>query len=119
MGCVYTGFKTKRRKHGFFKIGMTEHQYPTARLSAYELHGIFYLSIPKATKAELLFIESSMRVSVERTGAKLNGNDCFEYLISSPNKFQQAQEIAAVALRAAEWACQFLGLNYQIHTYKF
>lgn len=37
MGCVYTGYKTNRRKNGFFKVGMTEKSEPTSRLTAYNL----------------------------------------------------------------------------------
>lgn len=114
MGCVYTGYKTNRRKNGFFKVGMTEQSRPTSRLSAYDLHGIFYLSIPKSTKSELLFIESSMRVAVERAGLKLNGNDCFQYLIDPLHKKEQACAIADIALRAACDACERLQLSYKI-----
>lgn len=118
MGCVYTGYKTNRRKNGFFKVGMTEKSEPTSRLTAYNLQGIFYLEIPKATKAELLYIESSMRVSVERAGLRLDGNDCFFYLIDTPNKKQQIQMIAEIALHAARQACNSLQLKYFIFYFK-
>lgn len=118
MGCVYTGYKTNRRKNGFFKVGMTEKSKPTSRLTAYNLQGVFYLEIPKATKAELLYIKSSMRVSVERAGLRLDGNDCFLYSIDAPNKKQQIQMIAGIALRAAQQACNNLQLNYSIFYFK-
>lgn len=119
MGCVYTGFKTNRSKNGFFKVGMTEKDTPASRLSSYNLQGIFYFEIPKATKAELLFIEAAMRVSVERMGLRLNGNDCFYYMVNRPNKLQQIKMISQCALSAAQNACAQLNLNYNIHYYNF
>lgn len=119
MGCVYTGFKTNRSKNGFFKVGMTEKNTPASRLSSYNLQGIFYFEIPKATKAELLFIEAAMRVSVERAGLRLNGNDCFYYIVDRLNKQQQIKMISQHALLAARNACAQLNLNYNIHYYNF
>ena len=119
MGCVYAGFKTKRSKNGFFKIGMTEKDTPTARYASYDLQGIFYFDIPKATKAELLYIESTMRVCVERAGLRLDGNDCFYYLVDRHNKHAQLDFISHVALLAAQKACQELKLNYQINYFNY
>lgn len=114
MGCVYAGYRTNRRKNGFFKIGMTEKSNPSQRLTTYKLQGLFYLEIPKATKAELLYIESSMRVSVEHIGLRLDGNDCFQYAIDPLHNQEQIQMIAGIALRSARQACINLHLKYQV-----
>lgn len=114
MGCIYTGIKTRRSVNGFFKVGMTEKNKPTSRLSAYDLTPVCWLSVPKATKAELMLMESAARVAVERTGlAKLHGNDCFAYN-ARKDKWAIALGLGEEAMSAAIKICYDLGLEWEL-----
>ena len=111
MGCVYTGLDTRKSVNGSFKIGMTENKTPTSRLTANGLTLLYYVHIPNASKAELLLMESAMRVAVERMGKKLSGNDYFSYNARG-NKWTPAIQMGKTARDAAIAVCEQLNLKY-------
>lgn len=113
MGCIYTGMKNSRRVNGFFKIGMTQDDTPQRRLNAYDLTGLMYVYCPKATKTELLYLEGVARLTAERIGMALQGNDCFLYHIEAGNKAGQATAIARTVTEAVCHHCESLGIEYE------
>lgn len=116
MGCIYCGYDTDKRKNGRLKIGMTEKKYPTSRLTACGLNGLWYFHIPGATKAELLMIESAARLAGERTGLRQYGNDHFYYVMNyprQPQKHQEAWNISMPIYRAVEQACNLYNLRWE------
>lgn len=120
MGCIYCGYDTDKRKNGRLKIGMTEKSKPTSRLTACGLNGLWYFEIPRATKAELLMIESAARLAGERAGLHQYGNDHFYYRMScprQPEKHLEAAQIAAPIRSAIAEACEMYGVNYRLYVY--
>lgn len=120
MGCIYCGYDTDKRKNGRLKIGMTEKNKPTSRLTACGLNGLWYFEIPGATKAELLMLESAARLAGERAGLAQYGNDHFYYRINCPRQpkkhFEAAQIATPIRMAVAE-ACKMYGLNYRFYLY--
>ena len=117
MGCFYTGFDYKNRKNGYFKIGETEHDTPSSRVSQISRDDAFmwlrYIQIPGATKAELLYVEAYTRLKMSYCYSHVQ-NDHFLYSINS-DKYSQALEIAAQAITYAKEACDQLNLKYIEH----
>ena len=114
MGCVYTGIKTSRSVNGFFKIGMTQEEKPTRRWAAYDLTGLMWVYCPNATKTELFYLESVARLTCERMGMILMGNDCFHYSIDKTiNKISQGMAIAQTVTQAVCEECEKLGIEFK------
>lgn len=121
MGCFYTGFDYKNRVNGYFKIGETGGKTPAARLAQIRRDDCFqclgYIILKNETKAERLFVESYVRMMVERRLPELTHtqNDHYLYRIESKErKYAQAQEFANAALAIAIEACEFAHINYEI-----
>lgn len=113
-GCVYTGMKTSRSVNGFFKVGMTEDEKPTRRWNAYDLTGLMWVYCPKATKVQLMYLESVARLRAEQIGLQLNGNDCFAYQMDKKqNKISEGMAIAEIVTRAVCEACENLKIEYK------
>jgi hypothetical protein len=120
MGCIYCGYDTDKRKNGRLKVGMTERNKPTSRLTACGLNGLWYFEIPGATKAELLMIESAARLAGERAGLYQYGNDHFYYHMNyprQPEKHLEAAQIAAPICSAVADACRMYELNFRLYQY--
>lgn len=123
MGSFYTGFDYKNRVNGYFKIGETSGKTPAARLASIRQTDCFqclgYLLLKNETKAERLFVESYVRMMMERRLPQLQHtqNDHYLYRIESKErKYEQAQEFANIALELAQEACKMAGISYQIGT---
>ena len=116
MGYFYIGFDYKNRKNGIFKIGQTINL--ASRLSNIRHFDNFqclgYLELPEATKSEMLFIESCVRLDLERIGFTQTQNDHFLYRIEQGKKYEQAAEIAQITLKFAIEACQIKKIPYEI-----
>lgn len=123
MGAFYTGFDYKNRVNGYFKIGETSGKTPAARLAVIRQSDCFqclgYLLLKEETKAERLFVESYVRMMMERKVPQLQHtqNDHYTYRIESKErKYEQAQEFADIALDLAKEACRMAGISYQVGT---
>lgn len=121
MGCFYTGFDYKNRVNGYFKIGETGGKTPAARLTQIRKTDCFqclgYLILKDESKAERLFIESYVRMMLERRCTKLEHtqNDHYLYRIESKErKYEQAQEFADLALSIAKEACELAQIKYEV-----
>ena len=125
MGYFYTGFDYKNRKQGYFKIGETGQKSLASRLATIRQHDSFqclgYIALEGETKAERLLIESHVRVMLSRTdGLEHTQNDHFLYGIESKDrKYEQAYEIAEIALRYAEDICKLYGIKYSRGTKQY
>lgn len=123
MGCFYAGFDYKNRKNGYFKIGETGGKTPAARLAQIRQTDCFqclgYLILKGETRSERLFVESYVRMKMERHFSELEQvqNDHYTYTIESKErKYAQAQEFADMALAYAITACELEGIQYEIGT---
>lgn len=123
MGCFYTGFDYKNRVNGYFKIGETGGKTPAARLAQIRKTDCFqclgYLILKNESKAERLFVESYVRMMLERKCPVLEHtqNDHYLYHIESKErKYAQAQEFADFALSLAKEACDLANIKYEIGT---
>ena len=121
MGAFYTGFDYKNRVNGYFKIGETSGKTPAARLATIRQTDCFqclgYLLLKNETKAERLYVESYVRMMVERKCPALTHtqNDHYLYRIESKErKYAQAQEFADFALSLAKEACEMVGITYEV-----
>lgn len=123
MGCFYTGFDYKNRKNGYWKNGETGGKTPAARLAVIRHYDSFqclgYLIFHNETKSERLFVESMVRVKMERAGFEQVQNDHFLYKIEEGRKYEQAEEIAKQVMAWAIEACEFIGIDYEIGTKKY
>lgn len=121
MGCFYTGFNYRNRKNGCFKIGETSKKTPAQRLSSIRSQEPFqclgYLELIEETKSQRLFVESYVRMNLEKNikYLKLSGNDHYCYAIKG-DKYIQAQTIANQALELARQACEQIKIKYKIGT---
>ena len=122
MGAFYTGFDYKNRKNGYFKIGETQDKTPAARLSAIRQTDSFqclgYLLLKNETLAERRYVESYVRMMMEKTHPELTQvqNDHFTYTIDPTRKYEQAQAYAETALRYAMQCCDENKISYEIGT---
>lgn len=120
MGCIYTGFDYKNRKNGYFKIGETEKPTPAARLSNIRSSDSFqclgWIRLYGETKAERLFVESYVRMMMERNPELTHmQNDHFSYTITSKEqKYAQAYNFAKEALNHTIDVCKLAGIAYEI-----
>ena len=102
---------------GVFKIGKTKGKYPTQRLSANNLEGLFYVSVPTATAAELSLLESVARVAAEKVcdfGAKKDTLDWFYYSICPEKGNLVALDYSMQIVTAVASECERRGLEYKI-----
>jgi hypothetical protein len=122
MGYVYVGFDYKNRKNGYLKIGETGQKSLSTRLSNIRQYDSFqclgYLELHNETKSERLFVESFVRMMLERNNKELTQvqNDHFAYKIEQGNKYKQAQEYANNALQYAQNACLIANIQHTIGT---
>lgn len=126
MGCFYAGFDYKNRINGYFKTGETGKPTPAARLAQIRQYDSFeclgYIIIKGETKSERLFIESYVRMKMERLPELTHTqNDHFLYQIESKErKYEQAQEFAEMALSFAVEACEMIdGITWERGTKKY
>lgn len=123
MGCFYTGFDYKNRVNGYFKIGETSGKTPAARLARIRHDDAFmclgYLELKSETKAERLFVESYVRMMLEKQGFQHSQNDHFLYGIEKGRKYEQAEEIAKLALDLAKEACNLANIKYEVGTREY
>lgn len=126
MGCFYAGFDYKNRVNGYFKIGETGYKTPAKRLSQIRQNDSFqclgYLVLEDDSKSERLFIESYVRMKLDKTCAELTHtqNDHYTYTIESKDrKYAQAQEFADLALQLAIEACEIIGMKYKVGTKQY
>lgn len=117
MGCFYVGFNYFRRKNGIFKQGITRGKTPSARLSTIRQKEHFqclaWISMPNATWAELLAVESEARLRMSYLYENIQ-NDHFLYDIIPNRKYEQAEEIANLAIRFASEYCELKHIPYVI-----
>ena len=117
IGWFYVGYDFLNRVHGYFKIGESGKEYLSTRLSqirqgdAFECLG--FLKLFDVTDAERWFIESTVRLAMERAGFTHTQKDHFLYAIEKGRKVEQAHEIATQALDFAEAACTLIGVKYE------
>ena len=123
MGCFYTGFDWRNRKNGYFKIGETSGKTPAQRLCEIRKTDAFqclgYLLLDGETKAQRLFIESYVRMMMEKNPALTHTqNDHYLYVIDCDKveKYVQAQAFADEALAHAIKACEIAGISYEVGT---
>lgn len=124
MGCFYTGRNYKRRVNLKFKLGQTGKNTPAERLQGIRADEPFeclgYIVMPKATKAELLYVESYARLMVERNGKfTLSGNDHFVCRDDTQNKEGFAVYFASIALGYAIDACNIMNIEYSLGNKKY
>lgn len=125
MGCFYVGFDYKNRKNGYFKIGETGKDTPAARLSSIRQTDSFqclgYIELHNETKAERLFVESYVRMMLDRQMPELTQvqNDHYTYSIKQGEKYEQAQTIADTALQFAITACVMANIKCNVGTKTF
>lgn len=117
IGWFYVGYDFLNRVNGYFKIGESGKEYLSTRLSqirqgdAFECLG--FLKLFDVTDAERWFIESTVRLAMERAGFIHTQKDHFLYTIEKGRKIEQAHEIAKQALDFAEAACVLIGVKYE------
>lgn len=122
MGYVYVGFDYKNRKNGYLKIGETGQKSLATRLSNIRQYDSFqclgYLELHNETKAERLFVESFVRMMLERNSNELIQvqNDHFIYQIEQGNKYEQVQRYANMALQYGQNACLIANIQHTIGT---
>jgi hypothetical protein len=117
MGCIYTAINYSAIKNGIFKIGMTEDKYPTKRFNANELLGVYYLSCPKATRAELLMLECVARCCcIDTLNLNQVKNDWFPYTIDKryKNKMTQAETFAQAVMSRVITECEKRNIEYAL-----
>ena len=117
IGWFYVGYDFLNRVHGYFKIGESGKQYLSTRLGQIRQNDAFeclgFLKLFNVTDAERWFIESSVRLAMERAGFTHTQKDHFLYTIEKGRKVEQAQEIAEQALTFAIGACELIGVKYE------
>ena len=124
MGCVYCGFNYYNRKNGYFKIGETSYDTPAARLANIKRKEHFqclgYVILKNETRAERLYIESAIRLYMERAGFQNVGNDHFSYEIQQGCKYEQAEKMAKQVINWIVEICNQFHIEYEIgnRTYK-
>lgn len=124
MGSFYTGFDYKNRVNGYFKIGETSGKTPAKRLASIRKDDCFqclgYILLKNETKAQRLFVESYVRMMMEKTfkgELEHTQNDHYLYkIISKEMKYIQAQRYADTALKFAMECCRLYGIEYTIGT---
>ncbi len=115
---IYAGFCWKKRVNGRFKIGMTEKDTPAQRFSQLRrkehFEGLKYLTLLNTTHAEVLGVESHVRLMMSRVpGLEHIEDDHFEYTIIQNEKYKQAYTYADLAMTFAKQACQMYGIEYE------
>lgn len=115
MACFYTGFNYFVRKNGIFKLGETGKDTPAQRLSTIRQKEHFqclgYIVMPKATKSERLAVEAHARLKMSYLFEQVK-NDHFLYKVMPNHKYEQAREMAALALRYAIEACEMYNIPW-------
>ena len=117
MACFYTGFNYFRRLNGLFKLGESGKNTPAQRLSTIRQKEHFqclgWITMPKATKSERLAVEAHARLKMSYLFEQIQ-NDHFIYKITPNRKYEQAQEMANLAIRYAIEACEMYNIAYSI-----
>lgn len=117
IGWFYVGYDFLNRVHGYFKIGETGEKYLSTRLGhirktdAFECLG--FLKLFDVTDSERWFIESFVRLMMERVGFIQTQKDHFLYNIKKGEKEAQAKAIAELALLFAMCACKLINVKYE------
>ena len=117
VGWFYVGYDFLNRVNGYFKIGESGMPHLSTRLGkirqgdAFECLG--FLKMPCVTDSERWFIESTVRLVMERKGFTHTQKDHFLYDIEKGRKREQALEIADFALNVAMNACDLIGVEYE------
>ena len=126
MGCFYVGFDYKNRVNGYFKIGESGGKTPAQRLAQIRQTDSFeclgYILLENDTKPERLFIESYVRMKIDKTFPELTHTqtDHYTYRIESKErKYQQAQEFADAAIALAIEACKIADIHHEVGTKKY
>ena len=117
MGCFYTGFDYKNRKNGYFKIGETMFNTPARRLATIRHSDCFqclaWLEMKGETQNERRAVEAMVRVRMERLeGMTAMQNDHFSYAIEQGKKYEQANELAEMAIQFAIEECERMGIQW-------
>ena len=120
MGCFYVGYNNRALTKGSLKIGESNHQTPRKRISNIKskesFEGIGFLVLINETKAERLFVESYVRMYLERVHDLIHKqNDHFNYEIgkrcSYAKNYKIAKEFSELALAYGEKACEVVGIQ--------
>lgn len=118
MACIYTGISRHARKYGSFKIGQTEHKYPTSRINANDLECIYYLSCPTITPTELDLLEKLAAYTCQQMGLDLRYGckDWFYYDIDRrfSCKEAQAERFAIKVMERLIQECNTMGVRYEV-----
>lgn len=115
-GFVYVGIRAKRRVFGRSKVGTTENPLKT-RISCIRSKGEkdftvkAYIRLRNCTKSQLEFIESAMKVELEKCYQHVQ-NDHFEYKLI--DKEEDNKTFVDRAIRFGTEACQWKHLNYEV-----
>ena len=122
MACFYTGFNYFCRKNGIFKLGETGKDTPAQRLSSIRQNEHFqclaWIKMPKATKSERLAVEAHARLKMSYLFEQVQ-NDHFLYKITPNRKYEQAQEMANLAIGYAVEACEMYNISYSMGTKEY
>ena len=118
MSCIYTGINNQARKYGSFKIGQTEHKYPTNRINANSLECIYYLSCPNITPTELDLLETLAAYVCQQMGLELQSGrkDWFWYNIDYrfASREAQAERFASAIMKRLIQECEQMGVQYEL-----
>lgn len=118
MSCIYTAINGQARKYGSFKIGQTEHKYPTSRINANSLECIYYLSCPNITPTELDLLETLAAYVCQQMGLELQSGrkDWFWYNIDHrfASREAQAERFASTIMKRLIQECEQMGVRYEV-----
>ena len=110
------------KRNGRIKEGETGKDTPAERLAGIRQKEHFqclaWLKLPGSTKAERLAVESHARLKTSYLFEHVQ-NDHFLYKIIPGRKYEQAQEIADLAIHYAIEACEMYNIPYSIGTKQY
>lgn len=119
----YVGYNYFNRKNGYCKIGETSLAL-SVRLATIRQKEHFecvgYIKFENASKAERLYVESYVRLMIEKNlpDFEHTQNDHFIYSIDGDKK-QQIEQFKNKAFEYAIKACEFAGIKYEIGTKQY
>lgn len=115
-GFFYVGGKTANSVNGYVKIGETSisinQRMAMLRQSEHNFCLLQYIALPNATKAERLYVESFVRLNLERDGYTHTQNDHFIFPMSKDSKTELYNAFANNAIRYAVQACKLFGIDH-------
>ena len=117
MGFVYVGGKTNQWRNGYMKIGETNQQYISTRVSQIRhSDGNFvlfkYLELPDSTPAITKAIEGHARMMLEREGWHNTHCDYFTAPINKDTREQVYRTFTESAINYMTEYCNMYGLTY-------